>query len=97
MSKLKLGNKIFYMKHFDLQDSGVGSIGLGGKNTWNVDDEMEELKDEGTKKSTQKSQKTNIDKPVPGMVVFLYCLLSFIIMTSFCVLLDCLILIQSAV
>ncbi|XP_053399917.1 exosome complex component RRP45-like [Mercenaria mercenaria] len=56
-----------------IMESGVGgigmtgkSIGMGGKSAWDVDDEMKELKDEGTKQSTQKSQKSHTTKHADG-------------------------------
>lgn len=39
------------------QESGVGAIGLGGKSTWNVDEEITELVEE-------KSTKKPVTKPV---------------------------------
>ncbi|KAL4230579.1 Exosome complex component RRP45 [Mactra antiquata] len=46
-----------------IMDKGSGAIGLGGPSTWNVDDEMSELKEENksnTTKTKQQKSDTNI-------------------------------------
>ena len=40
-----------------IQDSGVGSIGLGGESMWEVDDEMKEQAAEGSTSTTHTQQK----------------------------------------
>ena len=40
-------------------ESGIGAIGLGGKSSWNVEDELTELKHEKAKTVTKPTGKTS--------------------------------------
>ena len=52
------GGSYFCDTSHKFQDSGVGAIGLGGKSAWDVDDEMQEIREEG--KSTVKHLATKL-------------------------------------
>lgn len=49
-----------------IMDEGVGGIGMGGKSSWNMETEIQELKDESSSKVTHQTQKQTTPKATDG-------------------------------